>query len=281
MRPTEAFRRQDPLEQNMDQAFLPAHVTPTPSRAHVVDSSRLGSSAIIRVAPSRLETRNGAYELKFVLPDVQVDAVLDWAREHLPADPHASWSADETYRICSVYLDTDDLAVYRRQPGFTGSKYRLRRYGGEETIYLEEKRKCRGWVSKVRTGISEAELALLQTPDLPAEWAGVWFRQALTEQQLRPRCQVAYCRLAREGETEGEPVRLTIDRHIECSRVAGLLPDRQFEPQARISLTLLELKFRNGLPRLFKGLVRTFGLSPVATSKYRHAAQACGLHLSE
>lgn len=228
-------------------------------------------------AASRLETRDGAYELKFLLREAQVEGVIDWAREHLPADPHALRGGDETYRVCSVYLDTDDLAVYRRRPGFRSSKFRLRRYGEEATIYLEEKRKRQGWVSKVRTGISEAELALLRAAELPADWAGLWFREALEERQLVPCCQVSYRRLAREGMAEGEPVRLTIDREIHCAGAADLRPSPELEAQVRIPITLLELKFRNGLPRLFKGLIRTFGLSAAPASKYRRAAEACGL----
>lgn len=228
-----------------------------------------------------METRDGAYELKFLLEEAQAEGVLAWAREQLPADPHATQNGDETYRVHSVYLDTDDLAVYHRRPGFQRSKFRLRRYCSEETIYLEEKRKNRGWVSKVRTRITDAELALLREPTFPAEWAGAWFRQALDERRLTPCCEVSYRRLAREGLAEGEPVRLTIDREIYCASATGLRPGREFEPDVPIPLTLLELKFRNGLPRLFKRLVRTFNLAPASASKYRHAAEACGIGLPE
>lgn len=234
-----------------------------------------------RPSPSRLETRDGAYELKFLLDEAQVEGVRGWAREYLPADPYATRSTDETYGVHSVYLDTDDLAVYRRRPGFQRSKFRLRRYGCEETIYLEEKRKSRGWVSKVRTQITEAELVLLREAVVPTEWRGIWFRQALDERRLTPCCQVSYRRLAREGLADGEPVRLTVDRDIYCASATDLRPGRTFEPRVRLPVTLLELKFRNGLPRMFKGLIRTFGLAPAAASKYRHAAEACGIGLPE
>jgi hypothetical protein len=204
-----------------------------------------------------------------------VPEVLAWVREHLPADPHASRTGDETYRIQSVYFDTNDLAVYHRQAGYRDSKFRLRRYGDEEAIYLEEKRKSRGWVSKVRTRITEAELPLLTAPSVPPEWAGTWFREALAERQLVPCCQVAYRRLAREGETEGGPVRLTLDREIHCAGAAGLVPARELEHALSIPVTLLELKYRNAFPRLFRELIDTFGLAPAAASKYRRAAEAC------
>jgi hypothetical protein len=259
--------------------YSPASFPLSPSRAG--ERETILAPAPHQAAPARLETRDGAYELKFLLDEAQVAGVLAWAREHLPADPHAARAVDETYGVHSVYLDTDDLAVYRRRPGFQRSKFRLRRYGCEAAIYLEEKRKIRGWVSKVRTRISATELALLQEAVVPAEWGGAWFRQALEERQLRPCCQVSYRRLAREGLAEGEPVRLTIDRDISCAGASTLLPGRECEPWVPVPLTLLELKFRSGLPRLFKGLVRTFGLAPAAASKYRHAAEACGIGLPE
>lgn len=224
----------------------------------------------------RLETRHGAYELKFILPETQVEGVINWARAHLSADPHAAQFADETYSIHSVYLDTPDLAVYRRRPGFQNSKFRLRRYGAEETIYLEEKRKSEGWVSKVRTGITERELDLLQAATVPAGWTGAWFREALWERRLVPCCHVAYRRLAREGKTPDGPVRLTLDREIRCSDASGLLPARDFQPHLPIPITLLELKYRNEFPPLFQNLVHRFDLRPASASKYQRAAETCG-----
>ena len=246
-----------------------------------VESSRLIQPLPGSASRPRLETRSGAYELKFILQDSHVDEVVGWAQAHLPADPHAARSGDETYWIHSVYLDTDEMAVYHRRPGFQCSKFRLRRYGCEEVIFLEEKRNDRGWVTKVRSRITDEELALLQAPSVPADWTGAWFRQALVEQQLVPCCRVAYRRLAREGETDGAPVRLTIDREICCASTSELRPCRGSEPGVPIPYAILELKFRNGLPRLFKELIHNLGLSPVAASKYRNAAEVCGLALPE
>jgi hypothetical protein len=242
---------------------------------HAAERARLFQPPVTPASQPRLETRDGAYELKFLLPEAQVENVVAWARERLPADPYADASTDETYRIHSVYLDTADLAVYRRRPGFRSSKLRLRRYGTEEIVYLEEKRKHRGWVSKVRTLVTAAELPLLQSPAPPDGWAGAWFRQALEERQLAPCCQVVYRRLAREGEADGAPVRLTIDRDLRCSRAPGLVPCPENEPQLPIPLTILELKYRDRLPRRFRELVHTFGLAPDPESKYRRAAEAC------
>ena len=226
------------------------------------------------VSPHRLETRNGAYEQKFLLPEGCVAEVIAWAGEHLAADPHATAEHGE-YAVETVYYDTTDLSVYGKRLGYQDSEFRLRRYGTEPLHYLEEKRKSRGWVSKVRTRVTEAELSLLEAASCPPDWAGAWFRNALAERQLAPSCQVAYRRLAREGESDGGPVRLTLDREIRCAGAAGLCPPRDLERGVFLPVTLLELKYRNELPRLFQGLVRTFGLTPAVASKYRRATETC------
>lgn len=204
-----------------------------------------------------------------------MEGVLAWARAHLEADPHVARTGDETYRIHSVYLDTADLAVYRRRPGYQNSKFRIRRYGGGGAIYLEEKRKEQDWVTKVRTRIPEAELAWLESLEIPEGWAGAWFRQSLEEQRLTPTCQVAYRRLAREGETEGAPVRLTLDREVFCAPAKSLRPSWEGITPVPLPLTILELKFRHRLPRLFRDLIRSFHLEAAPASKYRRAAEEC------
>jgi hypothetical protein len=260
--------------------FEPSAAARQPLRS-AVEYSRLTQPLPGSASLPRLETRNGAYELKFILQDSQVDEIVGWAQAHLAADPHAARSGDETYWIHSVYLDTDELAVYHRRPGFQCSKFRLRRYGCDEVIFLEEKRNDQGWVTKVRSRITDAELALLHADSVPADWPGAWFRQALVEQQLVPCCRVTYRRLAREGETDGAPVRLTIDREIYCASTSELRPGQGNEPGVPIPYAVLELKFRNGLPRLFKELIHNLGLSPVGASKYRNAAEVCGIALPE
>ncbi len=206
---------------------------------------------------------------------MHVEGVLAWARAHLDADPHAARTGDETYRIHSVYLDTADLAVYRRRPGYQNSKFRIRRYGDEGAIHLEEKRKEQDWVTKVRNRIPEAELSWLEATEIPDGWAGAWFRQALEERRLIPTCQVAYRRLAREGETEGGPVRLTLDREVFCAPATGLRPSWEGITPVPLDVTILELKFRHRLPGLFQDLIRSFQLEAAPASKYRRAAEEC------
>ena len=220
----------------------------------------------------------GSYELKIAVPDALVAPVIAWARAHIPPDPHAEMLGGDIYHVRSLYFDNDAYDVFFQAPGFRQSKYRVRRYGDERVCYVERKSKTRGRVRKRRTPIPEPELAYLAAADAGAAWAGGWFRDRLQRARLRPRCQIAYQRLARVGYLEDAPIRLTLDRNIRCAPAQGLelgaLDDRFALP---IERNVLELKFRVSLPRLFKELIQEFSLSPDSASKYRLAVRRCGL----
>jgi len=216
--------------------------------------------------------------VKFLLADEIVAPVIEWARQNIPPDPHGMGDGGDTYGIHSLYFDTEALDVYRRSPGFRQSKYRVRRYGQESLLYLERKSKRRGWVQKLRTPIQEAELARLHEPEPAADWSGAWFQERIRARALVPQCQVTYRRLARVGTAEGAPIRLTLDREIRCTRSTEIALTAPTDGQARsLPCTILELKFRNGLPRLYKELIREFALSRAPESKYRRAVGLCGL----
>ncbi|MFO1500351.1 MAG: polyphosphate polymerase domain-containing protein [Verrucomicrobiota bacterium] len=224
------------------------------------------------------EKRDAAYEIKFVVPTSVAEAALVWARSHMAPDPHASNTDGDGYRVNSLYFDTPRLDVYQRNGSYGKSKYRVRRYGTESTIFLERKLKSRGLVSKRRTRIAEDELSRLARVELEPGWIGYWFRRRLVARQLEPRCQICYDRVARVGMMPEGPIRLTVDRNVrafvtgeyqvaEMASWMPLLPDR----------CILELKFRQEMPPLFKSLLQALSLAPQPVSKYRLSVQAFGL----
>jgi len=219
------------------------------------------------------EQTYGAFELKFVLRDEIVDSVIEWARANLSPDPYAG--VGDVYEVNSLYFDSDDLNVFHRSDGFNERKYRVRRYGTEGLVYLEEKEKLKGWVRKRRTPVASSDLDRIETFD--ATWPGAWFGETARNLGLSPRSQVAYRRIARIGEAEGKPIRLTIDRLVRCASACDLaLP--ALPEGLPIERSILELKFgRNGLPVLYKRLIGEFGLEPDASSKYRLSIEATGL----
>jgi hypothetical protein len=264
---------------------------PLPSRNDESDAEPPASSEIREIAdgvfarhepvslsPSLWKDRDApAFELKFQLFLDQARAIAAWAANYLQLDPHADPARENTYLVHGLYFDTTAFDVYQRSPGYKKRKYRLRRYGDNALIFLEQKRKSDGKVAKRRVQISEPELERLRQTPCDTEWMGHWFHRRIAKRQLQPSCSISYERQAFFGHNTEGPLRLTLDRNVR-SRLADdwsvapildgpvLLPDQ----------VLLELKYRRQMPALFKALVQDFGLNPGPLSKYRLAIQSSG-----
>jgi hypothetical protein len=217
---------------------------------------------------------SAAFELKFLLEEEAALRVEVWARRHLAPDPHAEPSLGGAYTIHSLYLDTPGFDVFRRADADLRHKYRVRRYGRGDALYLERKTRWGDRVSKQRVAVDDDWLPLLPS-DAPAPgWPGAWFQGEVQARRLRPVCRISYRRTAFVGDDCG-PVRLTLDRHAHCVPQAlwrvdalgdglPLLPGR----------VVLELKYRDALPALFKRLLVELCLSPGSVSKYRRGVEA-------
>src|SRR6266705_2729617 len=87
------------------------------------------------------EHRAFVREMKFLLSPGLADDVLDWARARLDRDPHGGGPHGDTYQTTSLYFDTREFDVFHRRGSFGRSKYRIRRYGSADFIFLERKLK--------------------------------------------------------------------------------------------------------------------------------------------
>jgi hypothetical protein len=223
------------------------------------------------------ENREFAEEMKFVVARGTGDQIREWARARLSPDPNATSASGDEYRITSIYFDTPQFDVYRRIDSYGRSKYRIRKYGVGEQVFLERKLKTRGLVTKRRSLVPLEQLARLATTHNGARWGGAWYHQRLLLRKLRPVCQIAYNRTARVMMTEHGPIRLTIDENLEAA------PSRtvSFESASGLVISphqfIIEVKFRAMLPPLFKSLIQEFALAPAAISKYRLAVVELGL----
>jgi hypothetical protein len=220
-------------------------------------------------ATSTSETRDAARELKFIVtPDV-ADAILEWARSRTACDPYAGGEAGDEYRTTSLYFDTETFDVYHRRGSYGRSKYRVRRYGGADLVFLERKLRTDRLLSKRRTIVPVADLPLVTDPSADKTWPGRWFAKRIASRRLLPTCQIAYRRHARVGLGPYGPYRLTFDEDIVAQPATALA----FRPAGGIRVmathTIVEMKFRLELPAVFKHLVETFALQPTSVSKYR------------
>jgi len=223
------------------------------------------------------ENREFASEIKFLISPTLAEHIRSWARARLSPDPHADGEAGDGYLITSLYFDTAEFDVFRRRGSFGRSKYRIRRYGQGEIAFLERKLKTRGLLTKRRSIVQLEELERLSGDNAGRDWAGYWFHRRLAARELKPICQISYRRTARVAMTEYGPIRLTLDDSL-CAQPAESL---SFSDQEGASILkdriILEMKFRYGMPALFKYLVEEFALTPEPISKYRLAAAGLGL----
>jgi VTC domain len=220
------------------------------------------------------ETRHGARELKFLVSPGVASGIHSWARRRLAPDAHAGGATGDEYHITSLYLDTPQLDVYHRRGSFKRSKFRVRRYGDSETVFLERKLRTSTLLVKRRTEVTHDALARLTATGGEAHWPGAWFERRIAARGLQATCQVSYWRTARVGAAESGPVRLTIDRLIRARPVHAL----RLEPADGLLLLpvhlVVELKFRGAVPVIFRELGAEFALEPLAVSKYRVALEA-------
>lgn len=223
------------------------------------------------------ENRELAGEIKFVVPPAVGARVRDWARSNLVPDPNAAGESSDEYRITSIYFDTPAFDVFQRRGSFGRSKFRIRRYGANEQVFLERKLKTRGLVSKRRSLVPAQQLAWLASGEGRKSWAGNWYQRRLRLRSLQPVCQIAYDRTARVMMSPTGPVRLTIDQNVLAKPVQGFeFLDHGGAPVSPASW-IVELKFRAQIPAMFKQLIQEFALEPHPISKYRLAVARLGL----
>lgn len=223
------------------------------------------------------ETRANAWEIKFLVTPSLAEQIRGWARAHLMPDPNAQGAHGDSYRITSLYFDTEQLDVFHRRGSYGRGKYRIRRYGQSEVSFLERKLRTRNQLTKRRSVVELSDLQRLTWAEPQRDWIGRWFHRRLLARKLGPLCQVSYDRTARVAMTPYGPIRLTLDEDLRAQPSDGLYFSAPQGTPICADQVILELKFRYAMPALFKYLVAEFALSPQCLSKYRLAITALNL----
>jgi len=213
------------------------------------------------------EIRPQAREIKFVIDATLAGPIRQWARAHLDADIHGGGPHGDAFD------------VFHRRGSFGRSKYRIRRYGDDDTVFLERKMRQPAVLAKRRTTLPLAALPQIIDSEVDTESPGYWFQRRVSARRLRPVCEVAYSRMARSVLRDGEPVRLTLDADLRARPAS----EEQFPDEANLPALpamsgrlILELKYRGETPAVFRQLVEEFALAPQAASKYRLGVAAIG-----
>ena len=204
------------------------------------------------------EIVRSGFERKYLVPKQEAEVLLGAVAKLLPPDPHGA-----TYPVASLYLDTSDLASYRRE---VQGKWRLRRYGEGEVVFAEFKAKpVPGSVHKRRSATSLEECLAMPF----GEKAG-WFTRAIHKNDLRPTLLVSYQRHAFVGVLDGQEVRLTLDRELRASACPEYrIPGPVQEGETLTEGYVLEIKFETTLPPKLEEELASRSLLPASFSKYR------------
>jgi hypothetical protein len=93
----------------------------------------MGSSFDLR------ETRVYAREIKFVIDTSLASEIQQWMRANLEPDENGTGPFGDEYATSSLYFETPKFDVFHRRGSYGRSKYRIRRYGLADSMFLERK----------------------------------------------------------------------------------------------------------------------------------------------
>lgn len=246
------------------------------------------SPSLMRASPSggsESAKPAGAYEVKFLLPMATVSQLLENAQRAMQWDAYCDATPSDSpwpsYQLESLYLDTQNWSVYRRLPGYGRRKFRVRRYGNADAIYLERKSKRKGLVRKTRSQIPLRDAIQLSVPSLDPTSHTHWFQKRIQSRGLQPVVRIGYRRCALMCTSEHGIVRLTVDVALRCRRALDYaFSDDACNPWTSIldGQAIVEFKYGVAMPSQFRSWIDAFGLNSTSCSKYRNAI--AGLQLA-
>ena len=233
------------------------------------------------------------FERKFVVTESAADAIQRFVSTYLSLDEHMAGAESIGYRVCSLYLDTPQLSLYRQSTDGIKNrrKLRIRFYDDrpDGLAYLEIKRRTGETVHKLRATVRKSSCdALLRGESLTA--ANLRTIDDVGYRALDEFCEckhrydargvvfVDYRRIAYASRT-GDNTRVTFDRQLiarEFSPRLGLTPG-ETAAEVPVHGVVLELKYNCRAPRWMHDLMQTFQLQRRSFPKYVFCADALNL----
>ncbi len=215
------------------------------------------------------DTSGATSEIKFLVAPAVALWIREWARAYFEPDPYGAGRYADEYDISTLYFDTRQLDVFHQRGSYGRAKYRVRRYGNADVVFLERKLRRPGILIKRRTVGSVDALHRFEAPHLVQGWPGEWFHRRLLARRLRPFCEISYRRVARTLTAPGSIVRLTLDMALRVTATDQTRFSQTPGLPFLESQVVLELKYQMPLPAVGRRLVEEFALDPQRTSKYR------------
>jgi hypothetical protein len=224
------------------------------------------------------------FEYKYLLDEEKARQVRDYVRQRLDVDEAGIGKHNESYRVNSLYLDSDGLVTFWDWVNSNRNRFKLRvRYYDEDEsspVFLEIKRRVSGCILKQRCAVRKQAMPVILVGQNPP------FNQVVSKDErhlealnnfvslvgrleAKPKALVTYLREAYVHPTN-EGVRVTMDRQVRIGprdTVNFAVHMDQFV-QPFGEKVILELKFTNRFPDWFGDMVRVLALNRGAAAKY-------------
>ena len=213
-------------------------------------------------------------ELKFSISEDTAVQIRKTALLSMKLDPHCS-AADGNYEVHTMYLDSTDMAIYRKSLKREVDRFKLRiRFYDDDPaspVFLEVKKSASGLGTKMRVAVErETANTLFASNDhltvVKATNSEFW--ELANRFNARPIIHIGYVREAFVGRDDPN-TRLTLDRMIQCEAAPSELTTAMRDPiHIWPDKVILEIKYAGGMPCYIRDLIRQFHLETIKASKY-------------
>ena len=200
---------------------------------------------------------------------------------YMQHDPFSKKAKGFRYQICSLYLDNEELYLYKQTKNAEKNRYklRIRTYADNDSdpLFFEIKKRTDQIIRKERVSVTRddgkniLDMLAKQTPhDNNLESTGISTFINLTERTLaRPQIRVKYMREAFESRS-CDPVRITFDTELSTAPSPNAELDSctgrwTFVPNTG---TILEVKYSESPPTWIRTMMEVFNLTNQSVPKY-------------
>ena len=245
--------------------------------------------------PYQHHLQTSRFELKYLVDESRVWAIREFVRCYLEPDEHTRAQLDNGYAVCSLYLDTSALTLYRQTLRGLKNRFKLRiRFYDDmpdSPAFVEIKRRVVDVIRKDRVAITRDGVQRLLRGGWPTESEIVGENgNAVPTSTIDHFCGLrdrigadpsVYVSFLREAyvSPDSDQFRVTIDHNV---RAGHYLPDSNLswpsqQVKSNIDRVILELKFTDRFAKWMHEMVRTFNLQRCSVPKYVRCIDAVRL----